>query len=120
MASRKASDFLNGVPELLALRLLAQRPMHGYELVQQMALATGGHLGFGEGCVYPVLHRLEAEGVLASEREPVGGRTRVVYRLTPAGRKKLAGAVAEWRRVAAAIAHGAGRGGQGDGVPGLA
>ncbi len=35
--------FLNGVPELLILRLLSQRPMYGYELVQAIKLATGHH-----------------------------------------------------------------------------
>ena len=59
--TRKDSDFLNGVPELLLLRLLSRRPMYGYELVQAIRLATGGAIAFGEGCIYPILHRLEAE-----------------------------------------------------------
>ncbi len=104
MADRKDNDFLNGVPELLALRLLARRPMHGYELVQAIKLATGGVLAFGEGCVYPVLHRLEAEGVLLAARESVNGRVRVVYHLTPAGAARLAASAGRWDRVAAAVA----------------
>src|SRR5207244_1447704 len=103
MATRKDSDFLNGVPELLLLRLLARRPMYGYELVQAIRLASGDVLAFGEGCVYPVLHRLEAEGCLATRREEVAGRSRVVYRLAPAGRGRLDATAARWERVATAI-----------------
>ena len=103
MNTRKDNDFLNGVPELLLLRLLARRPMHGYELVQAIRAAGGDVLAFGEGCVYPVLHRLETEGRLASARETVGGRSRVVYHLTAGGRQRLAAAAARWARVAGAV-----------------
>src|SRR5437868_2804543 len=53
-------DFLNGVPELLVLRLLARRPMYGYQLVRAIEQSSGQVLEFGEGCIYPVLHRLES------------------------------------------------------------
>ena len=117
MTDRKANDFLNGVPELLALRLLGRRPMHGYDLVQDIKLATGGQLAFGEGSVYPVLHRLEAEGAIVGERQSVNGRVRVVYRLTATGEKRLAASAANWARVAAAIQSVLG---DGDAAPELA
>src|SRR5262245_41719622 len=101
--NRKDSDYLNGVPELLLLRLLARQPMYGYELVQGIRLLTHDVLAFGEGCIYPILHRLEAEGLIRGGREEVGGRTRVVYRLAPPGRKRLAAATSRWELVAAAI-----------------
>ncbi len=115
---RKESDYLNGVPELLMLRLLARKPMHGYELVQAIRFATGGVVAFGEGCVYPILHRLEEDGVLAGGRESVGGRSRVVYRITAAGRKRLQASASRWETVAAAIAGVLG--GDGHAAPGLA
>ncbi len=95
--------FLNGIPEMLVLHLLADRAMHGYELVQSIAAQTDGALEFGEGCVYPILHRLEAAGVLAGKREQVARRSRVVYRITPKGRKHLAATVHGWRGVVAAV-----------------
>ncbi len=101
--TRKDSDYLNGVPELLLLRLLNRQPMHGYELVQGIRILTGGVLAFGEGCVYPILHRLEADGLIRGTREAVGGRTRVVYRLTPTGRKRLTAAASRWEQVVAAV-----------------
>jgi PadR family transcriptional regulator, regulatory protein PadR len=118
MTARKDSDFLNGVPELLLLRLLARQPMHGYELVQAIKLATGGALAFGEGSIYPALHRLEADGVITGRRESANGRSRVVYRLTPAGEKRLAAATERWEQVSAAVA--AVLKGGGDGSPALA
>jgi PadR family transcriptional regulator PadR len=100
---RTNPDFLNGVPELLILQLLAQRPMHGYELVQFIRAASGERLGFGEGCIYPLLHRLESQGFLDGRRELAAGRRRIVYRVTPAGRKKLAATVATWQEIVAAV-----------------
>ncbi len=78
--------FLNGVPEMLLLQLLTRRPMYGYELVQAIKSATGGQLEFGEGCVYPILHRLEEQKLLVSSRQSVGGRQRFVYDVTERGR----------------------------------
>ena len=104
MTNRKDNDYLNGVPELLLLRLLGRQPMHGYELVQAIKLESAGVLSFGESCVYPILHRLAAEGSLSEKREVVNGRSRVVYRLTAAGKRRLIAATAHWEQVAAAVA----------------
>jgi PadR family transcriptional regulator PadR len=103
MNTRKTNDFLNGVPELLLLRLLQRRPMYGYQLIQSIKLASGDALSFGEGCIYPVLHRLEASGHLSTAREQVAGRSRVVYRLTEAGQRRLGGAATRWEQVVAAV-----------------
>jgi PadR family transcriptional regulator PadR len=96
-------DFLNGVPELVVLDHLSGRPMYGYELVQAIQAESGGVLAFGEGCIYPLLHKLEARGDLASRRMEVGGRSRVVYRVTPKGKKQFAASAAQWSAVVAAV-----------------
>jgi PadR family transcriptional regulator PadR len=96
-------DFLNGVPELVVLELLSRRPMYGYELVQAIREESSGALAFGEGCIYPLLHKLEARGDLASRRVDVGGRSRVVYRVTPQGTKQRAASLAQWSEVVAAV-----------------
>jgi PadR family transcriptional regulator PadR len=100
---RTNPDFLNGVPELLILRLLEAQPRYGYELVQAIRLATGGALEFGEGCIYPLLHRLESDGLLTSERQRAAGRERFVYRPTSAGRARLAESRAMWERITVAV-----------------
>jgi len=104
MTSKRTNpDFVNGVPELLILQLLDRRPMHGYDLVQSIRLASGRQLGFGEGCIYPILHRLEKQGALASARTPVNGRTRIIYRVTAEGRKRLAESRTLWRDMVAVV-----------------
>jgi PadR family transcriptional regulator PadR len=110
MTKKSNPDYLNGVPELVVLQLLSRRAMYGYQLLRAIEEATGNVLEFGEGCIYPILHRLEREGHLASRREIVAGRSRVVYRITAAGRKRLHGRVAAWQSIAAAVnqvLHGA-------------
>ena len=102
---RSNPDFLNGVPELLLLQLLSGRPMYGYELVQAIRRSTNGTLEFGEGCVYPILHRLEADGLLSSRRETVAGRSRVVYRITPQGAQRLSQTVDNWRQIVRTVDH---------------
>ena len=97
-------SFLNGVPELLVLRLLARRPMYGYEIVKEIQLQTSDALSFGEGCIYPYLHWLEAEKLVRSKRREVDGRSRNYYELTTRGKKRLAALSREWDRVNAAVA----------------
>jgi len=104
MTLRKSNPaFLNGVPEMLVLKLLTERAMHGYDLVQAIKSESRDELAFGEGCIYPILHRLEAEGLLKSSKEEVGGRVRVVYRATARGRARLAETVSNWRQVVSSI-----------------
>jgi PadR family transcriptional regulator, regulatory protein PadR len=105
MPKQTNPDYLNGVPELIALQLIAHRAMYGYQLVEAIKSTSGAALQFGEGCIYPILHRLEADGDLSSRREVVGGRSRVVYRITASGRKRLAGRIAAWRTTVAAVNH---------------
>ena len=71
---------LNVRPALLAL--LVERPMHGYEMIQELDSRTGGIWRPSPGSVYPTLQLLEDEGLI--EAEATGGRKR--YTLTEAGR----------------------------------
>jgi len=96
-------NFLNGVPELLVLRLLEEQEMYGYEIVQAIRSRTGEVITAGEGVVYPVLHGLESEGAVRSKRLAVNGRSRVYYSLTPAGRRRLEEMSGAWTRVANAV-----------------
>lgn len=104
MAARRTNpDFLNGIPEMLLLRLLNERPRYGYELVRAIRDGSGGTLDFGEGAIYPILHRLEQEKFLRSRRECVQGRSRIVYRLTRAGTRRLEGATLRWEEVVRSV-----------------
>src|SRR5688572_17958409 len=98
-------NFMNGVPEILVLRLLADQEMYGYELVQAIESATGEAIKLGEGVVYPLLHSLEEGGCLRARRKPVNGRTRVYYSLTAAGKKRLASVMGDWARITRAVSR---------------
>ena len=96
-------SFLNGVPELLMLRLLVRREMYGYEIVKAVETETRQIFSFGEGCIYPYLHYLEKEKMVSSRRKDVEGRSRNYYQITRRGEKRLEELSNEWRRVASGI-----------------
>jgi PadR family transcriptional regulator PadR len=102
--SKTNPSFLNGVPELLVLRLLSSGEMYGYQIVEEIQARSKDALSFGEGCIYPYLHYLEAGKQVASQRREVGGRSRNYYKLTARGRKRLEELTAEWNRVTAGVA----------------
>jgi transcriptional regulator len=91
-------DGLRGHLDLIVLAVLADGPAHGYALVEELRERSGGVFELPEGSVYPALYRLEAAGLLSSTWNTAGGRRRRVYRLTRAGRRKLAAEKREWRQ----------------------
>ena len=96
---KQGKDYLQGVPELLILRLLKEKEMYGYEIVQGIRQRSGERVNFGEGVIYPLLHSLQKRRLLAIRRERVNGRPRVYYRLTTSGEKKLEEKVSDWEQV---------------------
>lgn len=79
-------EFLRGAVQIHILHHAAEGEIHGAWMSRE--LAEHGHQ-ISPGTLYPTLHRLEQEGLLASRKEVVAGRTRRLYRITPAGRKAL-------------------------------
>lgn len=96
-------NFMNGVPELLILRLLQQGEMYGYEIVQAIRSRSDAVIAVGEGVVYPVLHGLERDGALKSRRKTVNGRSRIYYSVTRTGLRRLANLSETWMSLAGAI-----------------
>jgi DNA-binding PadR family transcriptional regulator len=87
-----------GCLEPVLLKLLQDNgQMYGYEITQRIKELTAGEFTVTEGALYPLLHRLEDEGVLAVETVPVENRVRKYYSLTRAGKKKQATAMQEVR-----------------------
>jgi PadR family transcriptional regulator, regulatory protein PadR len=96
-------NFMAGVPELMILRLLQNREMYGYELVQAIRTESADVISFGEGVVYPVLHSLEDDGAVTSRRKLVEGRSRVYYTLTTKGERRYRQLADTWSSLAQAI-----------------
>ncbi|TWB45988.1 PadR family transcriptional regulator [Nitrospirillum pindoramense] len=97
------SNFMSGVPELLVLRLVREKEMYGYELVQAIRERSNDAIALGEGVIYPVLHALERDGALSSNRKTVNGRSRVYYSLTATGVRRLDDLAGNWSRLTEAI-----------------
>jgi PadR family transcriptional regulator PadR len=103
MARQPNPDFMAGVPELMILRLLQDKEMYGYEIVQAIRAETGDVVSIGEGVAYTVLHALEREGALKSRRRRVEGRSRIYYTLTPSGMARYQNLAGTWVTLARAI-----------------
>jgi transcriptional regulator len=97
-------DMLKGHLDMIVLAALLDKPSHGYAVIQEIRRRSGGAFELPEGTIYPVLHRLEKNGLLTS-RWATGesGKKRRVYALTRSGQKALAGHRATWRRFSEAI-----------------
>ena len=97
-------NFMQGTLDVLILRALADRPLHGYDVVAWIRDATGAVLEIEEGALYTALHRMEARGWLASRwaTSPKGRRAKY-YRLTAEGRQQLRLGEREWLRFSGAV-----------------
>ncbi|MEU6217686.1 PadR family transcriptional regulator [Streptomyces sp. NPDC047022] len=99
-----SSGWLRGVLPLALAAVLAHGDQHGYALVQQLAA-----YGFGTvrgGALYPVLGRMETDGLVEARWEPgEGGPGRKVYRLTDAGRARLLEETANWQQFSRSMDH---------------
>ncbi|MDE1193193.1 MAG: helix-turn-helix transcriptional regulator [Arachidicoccus sp.] len=90
------SILYKGCLEPIILKLLNEnRRMYGYEITQRVKDLTKGELNISEGALYPLLHRLEAEGILEAEMENIGNRVRKYYSLTKDGKKQKSAAMSE-------------------------
>src|SRR5688572_20176839 len=99
-----ASDLLPGTLKLLILKSLVSGPKHGYAIVEHLRLASRDVLHIGESALYPALQRLLMNDWAKADwgLSETNRRARY-YRLTPAGRKQLAGERAEFERMVQAI-----------------
>ena len=98
------NSFRRGVMSLVILSLLKREDMYGYQLVQETERASGGKLTTQEGSLYPVLYKLQEQGLISDRRELVGKRmTRVYYHLEPAGEERLRELIAEYETVTAGV-----------------
>jgi PadR family transcriptional regulator, regulatory protein PadR len=80
----------------MILSVLEQQPLHGYAIIDALAVRSGGQLDTPTGTIYPALRRLEVAGYVESTWSEQGGRRRRTYRLTRAGRKALTEERQEW------------------------
>ncbi len=84
----------------LVLAILAEGHSYGYAILKRVADLSAGELQWTDGMLYPVLHRLERQGLVAAEWGTADtGRRRKYYRITPEGRAQLADQRRQWQLV---------------------
>jgi PadR family transcriptional regulator, regulatory protein PadR len=100
----KGTDNLQGSLELLVLKTLESAPNHGFGIAAHVEAASEQLIRIEEGSLYPALHRLEREKmVTATWQVTENGRRARLYRLTPAGKKRLADVRSNWKTVARGV-----------------
>jgi len=88
----------------LILSILAQGESYGYDIIKQVRELSGESLEWTDGMLYPVLHRLEHQGLVESYwQTPPTGRRRKYYRLLDAGKREQERLRAHWERVDATL-----------------
>lgn len=102
---RPTADLLPGTLDMLILKAVSLRPLHGYGVLLRLQQISRQALQITQGSLYPALYRLEHQGLIAAEwGESENKRKAKYYRLTAAGRRRLKDEVASWQRLSAAIA----------------
>ncbi len=95
-----AKDLIAASARPLLLSVLATGENYGYAIIHQVRELSQGTLEWKEGMLYPVLHRLEREGLVVSEwKESEVGRRRKYYRLSEPGHAALAEEKKDWLSV---------------------
>jgi len=103
--SNSKSDILQGTLDMLILKAVSPRAMHGYAISQRIQQLSGDVLQVQQGSLYPALHKLENKGWLKAEwGESETGRQAKFYELTKKGRKQLEEESESWARLAGAVA----------------
>ncbi|MDX2152892.1 MAG: PadR family transcriptional regulator [Bryobacteraceae bacterium] len=101
---KREAELLQGTLDMLILKVVALRPIHGYAILQRIQQISQDALQLRQGSLYPALYRLENKGWLDAEwRVQEGGREAKLYKLTPAGKRQLAAETAGWKRLCDAI-----------------
>jgi PadR family transcriptional regulator len=101
----KPAELLPGSLDMLILKAVSLRPLHGYGVLLRLRQISKDALDIPQGSLYPALYRLEHQGlVTATWGESENKRKAKYYRLTPAGQRRLREEVAGWNRLASAIA----------------
>ena len=100
-----AADLLPGTLDMLILKAVSLKPLHGYGVLLRIQQISDNALQVPQGSLYPALYRLEHQQLIRAEwGESDNNRRAKYYTLTTAGRRRLREAAAGWKRSADAIA----------------
>ena len=101
----KTADLLPGTLDMLILKAVSLKPLHGYGVLQRIQQISGDTLEIPQGSLYPALYRLEHQELIDAEwGVSENNRRAKYYTLTVAGRRRLREETAGWNRLASAMA----------------
>jgi PadR family transcriptional regulator len=101
----KTAELLPGTLDMLILKAVALKPLHGYGVLLRIRQISGGALEIPQGSLYPALYRLEHQGLIEADwGQSDNNRRAKYYSVSVAGRRRLREETAGWNRLAAAIA----------------
>lgn len=101
----KNAELLPGTLDMLILKAVSLKPLHGYGVLQRIRQISRNALEIPQGSLYPALYRLESHGLISAEwGQSENNRRAKYYTLTAAGRRRLREETAGWNRLASAIA----------------
>src|ERR1700683_3410437 len=100
----KTACVLPGTLDMLILKAVSLKPLHGYGVLQRIQQISGDALEIPQGSLYPALYRLEHQDLIAAEwGVSENNRRAKYYKLTAAGRRRLREETAGWNRLASAM-----------------
>lgn len=95
----------SGSTAMLILRLLEDKDMYGYEMIETLQEKSNNVFQLKAGTLYPLLHSLENKGYLSVYEDSINGKTRKYYSLTKSGKKFLKEKKEEWQEYSTAVAN---------------
>jgi PadR family transcriptional regulator PadR len=106
MAPSYSRELLKGAADTLVLSTFAGGEMYGYQVVKELERRSEGFFRLQEGTLYPILHRLERQGLLSGRWHTMpNGSERRYYDLTAKGERALADKLSEWRTFSQAVSR---------------
>src|SRR5579859_3066625 len=100
----KPSDLLQGTVDLLILKTIARKPLHGWAIAKRIQALSAETLSVGQGSLYPALHRLENQGWICADWEESDlGRPANLHSLTRQAPKQLDRELQSWNRLSSAV-----------------
>jgi DNA-binding PadR family transcriptional regulator len=99
-----SKELLKGAADTLVLSTFAEGEKYGYQVVKELERRSNGFFCLKEGTLYPILHRLERQGLLSGRWETTAtGSERRYYTLTAGGRRALTDKLDEWQTFVRAV-----------------
>ena len=98
-------SLVSGSMGMLILRLLSEKDMYGYEMIDTLKKRSENVFELKAGTLYPLLHGLEEKQFLNYYAQEVLGKVRKYYQITPEGRKHLEQKKEEWKEYSKAVGN---------------